>query len=191
MTVTIESVCETLNSLLELEPETMQSLLAFRVECGQAMAEHETVQVKDEGAGKYTVGILGLLNGVFGKDENGNGNLCAMYSNGKLAGFRRTPQITVVVEDLGHLNLKPLLFSDGAGGSFSNKYLVMYRDISLGIIQHDFAVYIGSKVAGKTGSKSVGRDYILMKDETKRFDSIHEAIVAAGHELQLDETQKD
>lgn len=76
--VTIDHVIEVLNEALLIDPEAIQSLLAIRVPCNQKLADHPTIQVMERN-GKYTVGVLGLLNGIFGADENGCGYLAGEF----------------------------------------------------------------------------------------------------------------
>ena len=70
--VTLDETIELLNSLVEIDPHAMTKLISARVECNEKLADHPTVQV---GAidDKTEVGILGVLNGIFGADEDGWG----------------------------------------------------------------------------------------------------------------------
>lgn len=65
-----------MNDLLLLDRSAISKLIESRVSCNQALANHETVQVvniKPESDPEYKVGILGLLNGLCGVDEDGFG----------------------------------------------------------------------------------------------------------------------
>lgn len=60
----------------------MQQLLEARVPCNEAMAHHPTIQVgnsrdTDDPERPYTVGLLGILNGLFLPLENGWGPIMA------------------------------------------------------------------------------------------------------------------
>lgn len=68
--VTVEHVIGILNDLVALDPEAMREIIESRVTCNEALAEHPTVQV---GATEevYRVGMLGILNGIFGTIEGG------------------------------------------------------------------------------------------------------------------------
>lgn len=69
-----QEVVEFLNSLLELDREAISNLIFTRVSCNMKLAEHPTVQVlQDAVDGRNCVGWLGLLNGLFGINENGYG----------------------------------------------------------------------------------------------------------------------
>lgn len=63
--VTIEETIALLNSALETDREAISSLIEHRVPCSDAMAEHPTIQVSPN----QTVGLLGIINGLFGTDE--------------------------------------------------------------------------------------------------------------------------
>ena len=69
--VTLDQVVAFLNELLRLDRDAVGKLLAARVPCNQAFADHPTVQVAKRGDGTYDVGILGVLNGLFGVFEAG------------------------------------------------------------------------------------------------------------------------
>lgn len=64
-----------LNDLLVLDREAVSALVAARVSCNAAMADHLTVQVggapKDGIGAGGTVGVLGLLNGICGTIPDG------------------------------------------------------------------------------------------------------------------------
>lgn len=64
-----------LNELNEIDNAALNALFNNRVPCNNELAEHPTVQVGQD----HTVGILGLLNGLCGTDENGNGPIVGMF----------------------------------------------------------------------------------------------------------------
>ena len=68
----------------------MQQLVNFRVKCNEPLAEHETIQVWSVSEECY-VGLMGILNGLFGIDENGWGFIAAVFDDdsGKLTGFKK------------------------------------------------------------------------------------------------------
>lgn len=79
--VDVDRVIEFLNSLVELDQEAIEKLIEARVFCNEALADHPTVQV-----GTYhsdsklpKVGMLGILNGMFGADTQRWGYICAVY----------------------------------------------------------------------------------------------------------------
>ncbi len=65
-----------LNELVKAGPETMKALLEARVPCAENLARHPSVQVlmKD---GRPMVGLLGVLNGLFGKGADGQAQIIA------------------------------------------------------------------------------------------------------------------
>lgn len=89
-------VCEMiefLNSLFEIDPNSISELLEKHVPCNINMAKHSTVQVLVRPSDKFRVGILGILNGFYGVYDDGlnkdYGAICAIYDNGKLKGFEK------------------------------------------------------------------------------------------------------
>lgn len=95
--VTVDQAIDMLNDLLKLDREAITQLLDRRVLCSESMADHETVQVlerqhKNGKASTYTVGLLGILNGLFGVMEDGWGHISAWYEDdGTVIAFKRTP----------------------------------------------------------------------------------------------------
>ena len=63
--VTIDETVDFLNELIETDRVAMQSLARKAAKCNEALAEHPSVQVGAHGGGYY-VGLLGVLNGLFG-----------------------------------------------------------------------------------------------------------------------------
>jgi len=75
----VDRIVAYLNELLAHDPDAVNSLCLNRVPCGKALATHPTVQVqvvRDETGIDYSVGILGILNG-----------LCGAYDDGSRKGF--------------------------------------------------------------------------------------------------------
>ena len=77
-----------LNELVKADPETMQALLEARVPCGASLARHPSIQLlmKD---GRPRVGLLGVLNSLFGKGADGQAQIIAESdgTNGRLCHF--------------------------------------------------------------------------------------------------------
>jgi len=70
--VTIDDAIGFLNSLVEVDADAVTRLVDARVQCNQEMADHESVQVQAyDGDENYSVGILGVLNGLFGTFDCG------------------------------------------------------------------------------------------------------------------------
>jgi hypothetical protein len=90
--VTPRQAVELLNEAFTMDPEALTALTNNRVPCNEALADHPTIQVLDED-GSPKVGLLGILNGIFGADENGQGCLAALYSDdGVQKGFVLTSE---------------------------------------------------------------------------------------------------
>lgn len=77
-----------LNELLEIDRPAIAALLANRVTCNQALADHPTVQVGAQHGG-YHVGMLGILNGLCGIDDKGYGPINAVFDESPLANLVR------------------------------------------------------------------------------------------------------
>lgn len=114
-TITVDNAIKLLNEFYKIDPNAMDALVKARVPCNDDLANHPTVQVGVKPDGGYQVGILGILNGLFGTDDRDIGfiagdfeaycpNGCEMpeqslkgtcpicnspYKLGKLLGFRK------------------------------------------------------------------------------------------------------
>jgi hypothetical protein len=60
----ISKVIDSLNAALKADPAAIQALVANRVPCNRALADHPTVQVGEPAPDIFMVGALGLINGV-------------------------------------------------------------------------------------------------------------------------------
>lgn len=70
-----------LNSLVKIDKDAISNLINYKVPCNDLLSKHETVQVaSDENGPGETgckVGLLGILNGLCGIDENSYGFIVA------------------------------------------------------------------------------------------------------------------
>lgn len=96
--ITPQDVCDILNDLLKRDYDAVASLINFHTPCNKALADHPTVQVraydpvtKEPTPGKYTVGVVGILNGLFPTRDEGYGILCYnMEDDGRITEFKLT-----------------------------------------------------------------------------------------------------
>lgn len=89
--VTPDDAITYLNELVKLDPKAMNALVETRHPCNQALADHPTAQVATSNGGLASVGLLGILNGLFGVDEDGWGPITANFDNdGALTNFTKT-----------------------------------------------------------------------------------------------------
>ena len=90
--VTIDDTIKFLNDLLAIDPDAIGKLVETRVGCNAALAGHPTVQVSGDLSGQDCVGLLGVLNGLFGVDFKFRGPITAEFDDvsGKLTRFYRT-----------------------------------------------------------------------------------------------------
>ena len=75
----VDDTIKLLNGALELDRETIQRLVDTRLTCNNSLVNHATIQVSYYNGERYTVGLLGILNGLFGADTKGNGAIAAVY----------------------------------------------------------------------------------------------------------------
>ena len=73
------------NEAFRLDPDAVKTLVGTRVPCNAALEKHQSIQVaKQYGDATATLGIVGLLNGLFLGDDC---RLVGLYEAGKLVGF--------------------------------------------------------------------------------------------------------
>jgi hypothetical protein len=95
--LTLDVAIERLNSMVLADPHAMQRLCEHRTLCNAALTEHPTAQVVaqrgDQFVGEHNIiGMLGVINGIFGVDADGWGFIAAKYEDtGELLEFIRTP----------------------------------------------------------------------------------------------------
>ena len=77
--VTIEDVIALLNDACEKDLDAMDALAKARVACNDALAAHPTIQVGKLGGDEYKVGIIGILNGIFGTADDGYGAIAGTF----------------------------------------------------------------------------------------------------------------
>lgn len=83
-----------LNEVVEKDPEAANNLFGHRVECNKKIADHPTIQVSMYPPDNIPkIGIIGILNGMFGIRKNGFGALAAeIDDNNKIIRFVETPE---------------------------------------------------------------------------------------------------
>lgn len=92
-TVTQQEAIDFLNELLKIDRETVQKLIKNRIICNKDLAYHSTVQVQRNG-NNYVVGLLGILNGLFGTDDAGYGAIASLEnSDGTILRFEKYKKI--------------------------------------------------------------------------------------------------
>ena len=78
-TVTIEDCVAYLNDFYKHDKDALRNLIENRVVCNKKLADHPSVQVVLN-EGRFRVGLLGVLNGLFGFDpEDRFGAIAAIY----------------------------------------------------------------------------------------------------------------
>jgi len=74
-----ERIAKFLNDALEIDHSAVATLCGMRVPCNQELADHPTIQVRAEQDGSFTLGLIGLLNGLVGANEKQHGYLAATF----------------------------------------------------------------------------------------------------------------
>lgn len=87
-TVTLDEAIAVINSLLALDRMAISRLLMTRHPVNAGVAGHPTVQVFRQGQA-VSVGALGLLNALFGKDREGRGGITMIPGDGGGGGIAR------------------------------------------------------------------------------------------------------
>lgn len=79
-----------LNEATAADAAAIQTLVEGRVRCGIDLADHPTIQVAEAGPGQFSVGTLGILNGVL--ERLTGERIAASYDEtDKLIGFIAYP----------------------------------------------------------------------------------------------------
>lgn len=76
--ITVDQALEVLNRAVESDPEAIKNLIETRIPCNDKLSADPEIQVGIYHIGKPTVGVLGLLNGLFG-EQDGWGAFCAVF----------------------------------------------------------------------------------------------------------------
>lgn len=97
----ISQAVKVLNEALESDPVTVNQLVNLRVMCNEELANHPSIQVGKDNRYQtvHWVGLFGIINGLFGVDENGWGFIEAEIrdDNGLIVRFhdRRLKQVNL------------------------------------------------------------------------------------------------
>lgn len=74
----LERALQVLNELVQADPVAAKALVETRVPCNGALLTHPTIQVVGNTSDGFRVGMLGILNGIFGI-EDGWGPIAAVF----------------------------------------------------------------------------------------------------------------
>lgn len=87
----IDHAVDVLNRIHNADPTVLPALISYRVQCNEMIADDPTVQVGSikEDKGRWEVGLLGIINGIFGTDETGWGYIAANLEDGVITHFYR------------------------------------------------------------------------------------------------------
>lgn len=89
--VTIDQAIKLLNEALSADPKAISELISFRVACSKTLDSHPSIQCGFRN-NTTTIGLLGILNGLFGTYEEGCGPISAIVESDlrTIIGFERT-----------------------------------------------------------------------------------------------------
>jgi hypothetical protein len=73
--ISIPGAIDLLNEALALDPVAISALVSNRVPCNENLANHDSIQASGH---PFSVGLLGIINGLFGVDERGWGAIAAV-----------------------------------------------------------------------------------------------------------------
>ena len=86
LNVGVLDVIDLLNEALKLDSKAISDLIAYHAPCNESLGNHPTIQVAPEG-----VGMLGILNGLFGVSDRGWGSIAVVVEDdGTVVGFEET-----------------------------------------------------------------------------------------------------
>ncbi len=90
-TITPADAVTMLNEMLQLDPAATAIMIGVRQQVNDALAQHPTIQTHGTPEGVFLVGLLGVINGLFGIREDGFGAVMAVYDeHGALDRFECT-----------------------------------------------------------------------------------------------------
>ena len=94
--VTPQDAVDLLNEASQLDPASIRFLIERRAVCTPGLADHPTIQVNTDESGTPYVGLLGVINGLFGVDENTCGSVIAFIPDDPKAAitFALNPNFT-------------------------------------------------------------------------------------------------
>jgi len=90
---TAQQVVDLLNEAARLDPEAVLELINARVPCNEALNAHPTIQtgprrgIDPRHDKRNEVGLLGILNGIFGTFEDGRGCIVATLHDDRRLSF--------------------------------------------------------------------------------------------------------
>jgi len=74
-----KDVIKVLNRALRKDPKAINELFKTKVTCNEKLADDESIQIGTATDDSYKLGLLGLINVIFGIDEADNyGAICAV-----------------------------------------------------------------------------------------------------------------
>lgn len=86
---TVDAAVKLLNEANDADPDAMSRLISHRTPCNDRMANHPTIQVGKDGS-TFLVGMLGIINGIYGTRVNGHGFVAAITNDeGEILRFEK------------------------------------------------------------------------------------------------------
>lgn len=169
--ITIEETIKLLNEAVQADAKAMRDLIESRVECNATFAAHPTIQVANyHKKDAYTVGLLGILNGLFGIDDKGWGSIAAVFSVDCPRGHE-TPELAGVGELCSTCKEELIL---GKLEGFENRY---EREAAIDIV----SIFTNEKVINCAGCRceGVGKVTKRIKPSTGRITRADNMVLPA------------
>jgi hypothetical protein len=101
----VDRAIKVLNEMLECDPRATNELfLKHRVKCNAGLAVHETIQagLTSKDPQEFDIGILGVINGLFGIRKDRNGPICVSVEPPEKGGgihcFKPTPESEICIQ---------------------------------------------------------------------------------------------
>jgi len=76
-----------LNAAMALDAKAMHELVETRVRCTLALASHNGISPFCYNKSEHAIGLLGILNCLFGAYASGDGKIAALFCDGRLVRF--------------------------------------------------------------------------------------------------------
>lgn len=80
--VSVKEAIDLLNDALKTDRKSIEEMFKTRIKCTKKLMNHKTIQVRKYISDEFpTVGVLGLINGIFGISEKGAGPICMVLGD--------------------------------------------------------------------------------------------------------------
>lgn len=67
--IEVDKVVDYLNNILRIDPSVVDELFLNRVPCSEKLHDNSTAQIRKHNNETYSIGVLGIINGLIGIGE--------------------------------------------------------------------------------------------------------------------------